>query len=79
MPPRAKSKIQNQPKKEEMSPVVQQIKSVMTPSVPIEQAVYLNDDKVVTHEEGSNRYWINYLDTESATCSGSESDTKLLG
>ena len=63
MPPRAKAKIENQPKKEEMSPVVQQIKSVITPSIPIEQVVYLNDDKVVTHIEGTNRYWINYPDT----------------
>ena len=63
MPPRAKSKTQNQPKKEEMSPIVQQMKSAMTPSIPIEQVVYLNDDKVVIHEKGSNRYWINYPDT----------------
>ena len=46
-----------------MSPVVQQIKAALTPSIPIEQVVYLNDDKVVSHEKGSNRYWINYPDT----------------
>ena len=32
-------------------------------NIPIEQVVYLNDDKVVVHEQGSNRYYINYPDT----------------
>ena len=63
MPPRSKAKIQNQAKKEDLTPIAQQIKSVMTPSIPIEQVVYLNDNKVVYHENGSNRYWINYPDT----------------
>ena len=63
MPPRTKSKPQNQAKKEEISPIAQQIKSAITPSIPIEQVVYLNDNKSVIHEQGSNRYYINYPDT----------------
>ena len=63
MPPRSKAKIQNEPKKEEILPVVQQIKTAMTPGIPIEQVVYLNDSRIVDHDSGSNRYWVNYPDT----------------
>ena len=50
----------NETLKEPVSRETQELEQILRPNVPVEQVIYLNDDKRVEHEQGTNEYWINY-------------------
>ena len=55
-----KGKMTNETIKEPVSKEAQEIADALKPIIPIEQVIYLNDDKRVEHEQGTNRYYVNY-------------------